>query len=375
MWGCSSTSAVVVELLDGITLSPPSVSFSNANFSENVNPGEGGALRAIQCGGLFCASPLINIENCTFSKNRAREGAAVYAENVHLNITNSRFAENRADHAGGAISFKSERRELNDVMITNSTFNDNLAISHFVLPEEDDSFEDLAGKGGAVETINPRRTIVRDARFVNNTSCVGGGALYVRMIEIAEQRNTSALFRIERSVFKENGAYRRAAPRASLRHPRDNHHYAGDALLYHSSVYLRMNWTISDTEFARNRAVYGGALCLSGQPETPLSLADSLLDENEALQRGGAIYMVEAQVRMHGMTLRRNAAQVGGGIDIVNGGRLVTQPHPTNHSSITIVERNSAYYGGGIGLFVLGLFQITLQVLLHFCSLSQARWI
>ena len=373
--GCSNSSAVVVELLDGVTSSSPLVSFSSANFSENVNPGEGGALRAIQCGRLFCASPLINIENCTFSKNRARKGAAVYAENVHLSITNSRFTENRADHAGGAISFKSERRELNDLTITNSTFDDNLAASHLVLAEGDDPSEDLAGEGGAVEAINPRRIVVQDARFVNNTSCVGGGALYVCMIEAAEQQNASSFFRIERSVFEQNGAYCSATPRAEIRNPRDDHYCGGGALFYRSTVYLPMNWTISDTRFARNRAVYGGAMSLSGQPETPLTLADSLLEENEAVQRGGAIYIVGAQVRMHGMTLSRNSALVGGGgIGVLIGGRLITQPHPTNHSSISIIEGNTAYYGGGIGVYVSGLFQIRHHIL-HFCFLTQACWI
>ena len=367
--GCSNSSAVVVELLDGVTSSPPLVSFSNAGFSENSNPGEGGAVRAVQCVGVFCASPLINIENCTFSKNRAREGAAVYAENVHLNITNSRFTENRAYRSGGAISFKSERRELNDLTITISTFDDNLAASHLVLAEGDDPSEDLAGEGGAVEAINPRRIIVQDARFVNNTSCVGGGALYVRMIETEEQRNASAFFRIERSVFEENGAYCSATPRAEIRNPRDDHYCGGGALFYRSTVYLPMNWTVSDTRFARNRAVYGGAMSLLGQPETPLSLADSLFEENGALQRGGGVYMSEAQLRMYGTTLSKNSALVGGGIAVVIGGRLITQPHPTNHPSISIIEGNTAYYGGGIGMYVSGLFQIRHHIL-HFCFLT-----
>ena len=371
---CVNTSVIIVEPLEDMTSTSSGVSFINLGFSDNRNLGGGGALRAVlRTGNLFCPSWWINIENCTFSQNRAKKGAAIYAENVHLDIRNSEFTENHADHSGGAISFESKCRDPNSLTIKNSSFVDNWAVSRLAMEEGDDHSEYLAGRGGAISAINPRNTSFRDVIFVNNTSCVGGGALYVRMIETAGQRNTAAEFQIERSVFEGNGAYCMATPRAELRNPRDQNHYAGGAFLYRSTVYLQMYWTVRDTRFTQNRAVYGGALQVSGQPETPLNLVNSLLEENGALQRGGAICILGAQLRMRGSTLRRNAALLGGGIAVWDDGRLMTRPHFSNYSSVSVIEENSAYNGGGIGIFVTGLFPTTLLILLHFCVLRQTR--
>ena len=368
---CENTSVIVVELPESVTSNSSAVSFMNVGFSENRNFGGRGALRAVShTGDRFCSSHPINVENCTFSNNRAKKGAAIYVKNVHLNIRNSRFIENHAYRSGGAISFESKCRDPNALTIKNSSFIGNLAVSRLAVAEGDDLTEDLAGRGGAIAAINPRNTSFQDVRFVNNTSCGGGGALYVRMIETEEQRNPTADFQIERSLFEGNGAYCMATPRAELRNPRDHNHYAGGAFLYRSTVYLQMHWIVRNTRFTRNRAVYGGAMQVSGQPETPLNLVDSLLEENGALQRGGAICIPGAQLKMRGSTLRRNAALVGGGIAVLLGGRLITLPHPSNHSLVSIVEENSAYYGGGIGIFVTGLLDNTSYPSAFLCPAS-----
>lgn len=112
------------------------------------------------------ASPTIN--NCVFSNNTARKGAAIYnhaskGEWVSPTISNCSFSNNRADLDGGAI-FNSSNFGSCMPEIENCLFQNNLATYGAGIMNE--------ARGGITKA-----TISR-CKFINNRSLIKGGGIY-----------------------------------------------------------------------------------------------------------------------------------------------------------------------------------------------------
>lgn len=129
--------------------------FLNTKFKNNVAQSKGGAL-------VLDASKYVLIKKCSFSRNSGIFGAAIdlfkYGKSVsHVNIESCTFTKNKAKVAGGAIF--SDNGKLN---IMKSKFNKNSA----------------GTSGGAVEIRKGTLTLKFDKFIKNSAKC--GGALLIK---------------------------------------------------------------------------------------------------------------------------------------------------------------------------------------------------
>lgn len=100
-------------------------------------------------------------------------GGGIHVGNSRLRVSNSRFENNQAGYVGGAIYVIGNWRDpasvpTADVIIANSTFYQNMAVSNGVsLPSPT--------QGGAVHVEDQARTRIYNSRFILNTADIGGG--------------------------------------------------------------------------------------------------------------------------------------------------------------------------------------------------------
>ncbi|MDE2820347.1 MAG: hypothetical protein OXI40_11510 [Chloroflexota bacterium] len=123
------------------------VSITNSIFQSNQAPSKGGA--------VISWNGTLRIVNSYFTSNSAKEGAAVYNDEV-LFITGSTFLRNRSSERGGAVYNESQ---YDEITISNSTFDSNSA-------RED---------GGALYIHENGEAILTHLTIVDNTAKRGGG--------------------------------------------------------------------------------------------------------------------------------------------------------------------------------------------------------
>lgn len=127
----------------GITVNIYGIKFINAN------PGEKSK------GGIIYQDGTINIVDCTFSKNNAEYGSAIYQNSGSLNIVNSVFENNNA-------VFGTIYKRGGSLKITNSVFKNNNAEIW----------------GGAICQYYSGTTTISKSTFTENNAGTAGGAIY-----------------------------------------------------------------------------------------------------------------------------------------------------------------------------------------------------
>ena len=224
----------------------------------------------------------MTIINCAFTNNLAKYGGAIYNNlGPDFKLIGSNFTNNSAIH-GGAIWI-----EGNFSLITNCSFSNNSAIN--VIND--------SGFGGAIHIQNSYLSIIANSTFTNQYVTNGGAAIYLRDLlnstifnctftnNIVNYTNPSDLGKgggailsdgdinsgsvlVDRCTFTNNSAIQAR----------------GGAIVVHRGA----GFTITNSNFINNYAVYGGAIEFFAGAN--FSVANCNFTNNSAMFRGGAIF-------------------------------------------------------------------------------------
>ena len=209
--------------------------------------------------------------------------SAVYNDRGVLTVEASRFFENAR-----AIESYSGRMQVSDSVFENNA-----------MP---------ARGGAAIQTLSNDIAVVKNSRFIGNTSDRGiGGAI-----------QASGELLVENSMFDGNTSGQGGA------------------------LYTRSNAYIDNSTFINNRSVVGGAV-LSGGPL--LVITGSEFQQNSATESGGALYNYSSVVFLTDCQLLENQAES------YHGGAVM------NYSSTMIIDASTisgnTAVGSGGGVFAL----------------------
>lgn len=352
---CSGESAVVVEPAVGSRRQQTTVSFLNVQFLDNglgENKVNGAAVQVKSCAEDNCRMPLLKMDSCLYQNNHGRYGGAIYAEDADLRINDCEFFRNSAAMSGGAIYSMARGGNL---IIRDGVFENNTAKWNKLPQEWERPLERVPGTGGAITAISPNRTEIQGVHFNKNTACIGGGALD---LVYAGQGlpDVSLQFRMSETFFDENWAYCGKEINVALMNLVSEVYYVGGAVLQSCDEHVKLDWQMTSTTFHLNRGRYGGAMHLAsaGASVFPLLMSDSFFWQNSALRGGGAIDIRGATVRLSSTIFRQNKALWGGAVITWFAGSFFTDPNPEAPGKVSIMEENSAVYGGAIQYAVGG---------------------
>ena len=335
------------------------VTFRHVVFRRNGHRGEGirgGAVRsAVDCLKRSCIDTMLTFRFCTFSQNQAMFGGALYLENTGVVVQNSVFEDNDADWTGGAIYSSNQLRV--PLLIKASSFIGNRAYGEKDRQTElysvlDASNETVAanGLGGAVYAFRAHEVTIDGSRFEHNVGCYGGGAMAVGNAALHVPHSGEASFHISNSHFDSNIAYCGSQRNALMFSLVGRNPHRGGALLYDHLDNSRVEWTLWNSTFYRNRGRIGGGLHIhsSVAPSFPHNISSCVFDGNVALTSAGGFVADSAGIYMMNTTVRNCAAVYAGGILAWRESFLASFAHPTDPEAVSIVEGNTAIYGGGV---------------------------
>lgn len=183
-----------------------------------------------------------------------------------------------------------------------------------------------AGTGAGIisqDYVSGTRLTLEDSTITGNTAMRGGGLLTDRETRL----------RIDGGAVTNNVAL--------------STYSGGGGLATYGYVVL------SETTIAGNSASYGGGAMV---PNDYMRSYDSIFRNNQAAERGGAIYVrgYDTRVRIRNSTIDANVAKVGGGISVYNG--LMT-----NISDSTLSNNRATELGGGIHIGYSGDATVQLE--------------
>ena len=243
----------------------------NSTFERNSAKSYGGAICTV--------NPNTKIDNCTFISNQifnansnTNWGGAIYAQGENTQIVNSRFKDNAVRDNGGAITIRNKNNlvenctfdknwaarggaiyihnvvsdhDVADTVINNCTFNENGVIS------EQDGEPNIGTKGGAIYSLGID-TNITNSEFNNNQAMIGGAILY--------QRGPNFL---ENNTFTGNNAVRYGGGAISSTRYGDtinNCTFKDNFAKGYGGAVSADYPTITNSTFINNNAYHGGAI-------------------------------------------------------------------------------------------------------------------
>ena len=286
------------------------LTLSENKFQHNFAYNMGGALFTYE-------SNTLTLSENTFQNTSAEFGGALYVFRSNtLSLSENRFQDNSAADNGGALYASTN----NTLTLSENTFQHNFADDY----------------GGALYAHTINTLTLSENTFQDNSADIAGGALYAY---------TSNTLTLSLNSFRDNSADYGGAVHAYTNNTltlsentvKDNSADYGGALHAFSSNTL----TLSDNIFQSNSADYGGALVV-GKHCTVNLTNNNTLTGNIAESNGGTIFCLSnSTVQVHGShSLQNNKAQRGGAVAAL-GCQIVL-------AGDTILENNTAYYGGGL---------------------------
>lgn len=217
-------------------------------------------------GGLYLRSGSPHVEDNTFEHNDADDdGGGLFADDVDLTLEHNEFDDNRADHDGGGAAIIDGDADLRD-----------------------DTWEhNTAGDLGGALLLDDADADLDDEDFHDNDAGDRGGALAIL--------DGSDDVRIEDCTF--------------------DHNDADDG--GHVYVHLTGPTTrVVRTDFFDGSADRGGAVFAL---DSDLELRNVLLEENDATEAGGALYLDHVTGHVRNSVAARNDADEGAAIEVVDG--------------------------------------------------------
>ena len=257
----------------------------------------------------------INISDSTFNSNSAKYGGAItlVKATTKLTVKDSEFASNISTNCGGALYTLSATADIENVIYYNNT----------------------SAKGGALYLSTKSATTVKNSSFTGNTG-TSGGAVY------ASNAQTSTF---ESVKFESNGI-------SATKQTKNG----GVAYIVGTTV------DVWDCEFNGNHATSsGGAIYLSGTEtsvdsegvETKSRAAAVNLDSTDFIgndaKTGGAIYAsVDSVVSLNSLTFRDNRANASETDNDARGGAIYMLAANLEVNDVDFINNHADYYGGAI---------------------------
>ena len=334
-------------------------------------------------GALFVAQSSASITNCTFERNSAEVGGAMYVHSSsNVTITESTFISNQAttfDVKTNCVQPQSDSSVLQRYSVIGSDKDvcsgGGIAIfSQSRLTINSCTFNNSKSecvKGGSALSVNGYSTaaIYNSEFWKNNAKLTNGfgGALRVRKSNMT----------IHNSLFCNNSAYQGGVMYIVSPGPYST-------ILINGSIFCNNFANLSGgaiatdhigelmdfgSQFINNRAITGGALSIV---RSTMLMRGTILQKNKAQESGGAMYILQSLVKSHGSeicNLTHNLACDGGAIyaaestlNIFWSGVYVSYNLASNtgggiclyhsnlngqHNSVTTIENNRANDSGG----------------------------
>lgn len=280
--------------LDGLTISGGNTSSSNVNTDYSWR------------GGGIYSNNTVDINNCNFNNNFGRSGGGIYINSSlgggHGSIINDCVFEKNSTSSQSAGVFISE---INDVTISNCTFQNNLTNRGALYPIfcqniliEDCDFKnniatDNGNFGGGMFIWNSKGTI-RGCTFENNTTGNGAG-IHLDGREEMLQDPTNMI--IEGCTFRGNSCLG----------------FGGGALRTFSASY-----TLRGCTFESNNAPNGGAIFSSGDGQNIVQTNNTFTGHTADFGACQANYGTASNYSISHNTYTGNAANTSGGA-LING--------------------------------------------------------
>ncbi|KAL4507999.1 hypothetical protein ABPG72_021372 [Tetrahymena utriculariae] len=281
------------------------VSIYYSKFVDNISQGNGGALY-IENVDKF------DVNNVLFQSNSAlQNGGAIYlSSNIlsnSLEVFNTTFKNNYVQYGNGGALF------------TNFFYNFDLEMTNF------DQNKAFIGDGGAIFGLNVAQLFISNVNFTKNQA-VKGGSLRI---------DNSNLVQMFYSNFFQNFA-----------------NSTGGAC-YLIQIFYASNF--QNCSFKENQAIFGGAFYLNENQSFQLTY--SLLEKNQALQDGGAVFLSE-NILTFLLLQTRFQYNIAQGI----GGAIYGKQIRYQSDLDSEISNNSAFIGGGLACGTIYKYQSTSDV-------------
>ena len=331
------------------------VVLENCTFTGNTSRSGGGSISATASSSSLSNGTVLNITDCTFSKNTVNNGSApalsggyggalYLANRSNTTVKNTDFTGNQTGSEGGAIYAAME----STLSLTDCEFTGNAATNET---------KSYAGAISAHSSfVNASRVI-----FTNNTAITRAGALYNSYNSASTK---DSVITLRDCQFNENhaGSYGGAVYSTDRNRQTDPE----------GEPEMDRGLFIYDTSFTGNTTNgRGGAMYISGHNNAYLQAVDFVNNQanldDETTSYGGAIYMTGKNlVEINGGTFTGNSADVVGGIGLYSGSSIILNKITATDNTATIsyggflacdtasavihdsvLQNNSAGTGGG----------------------------
>ena len=289
-------------------------------------------------GALSVSESNVTLTNCTFEKNRAGAGGAIFS-NLRSNITinNCMFRENTV-HCFDCLGAVMYAEDASSVQVYNSTFEGNSAVgyggviavtqstiniqfSHFAFNKAD--------KGGVIYAKDSNNLIIMHSLFVNNSANISGGVITEISTEVS----------VSNCTFTGNRAGRYAGVMDAFFDPVfvNGSTFKNNSAVNYGGVFVGtyVDFSINNTKFFNNSARVAGVLYAFSKASAVFE--NCTLKLNAAKQHGGAIFAHRSQINVSTSVFAYNDAH--------SGGVLYCQVNTVLHLNRVTIENNNAEQG------------------------------
>lgn len=306
------------------------LNINNMEITECENNADGGAI--INEGNL-------NIDNVTFTNNRAQYGGAILNHNT-ITISDCALINNSASN-GGALA----NTNYATATITGTTFDSNSAVTmggavyneHYSTMTIDESTftTNTANNGGAID--NDQATlIITNSEFTENYCLDYGGAIYNRFY--ANLTLTDNTFTHNQALEDEGGViynYFKSQITAQNNTFKDNYAFRYGALIFNDDSEATF---ISNTIVNCSVGKFGGSVIYNANG-AHATFIDNIIANNTAVTNGGAVYTASSDIDLIGNMFTGNKANQGAALYFIGTN--------TNNVINNTISDNTANGNGG----------------------------
>ena len=132
-------------------------------------------------GAIYSSSSTIKITNCRFFNNSASIGGAIYAIGNNLEITNCEFIDNNASIGGALTLLNSSSKIINLTGINNTASNDGGVIYQMygnLTVSKSTFLSNNARNGAGISVVGTKTLLITNNTFINNSAMGYAGAVY-----------------------------------------------------------------------------------------------------------------------------------------------------------------------------------------------------